>query len=357
MVFVFTGQSGLERKPYLDSMENLAHQDGKKFKVFHVGDLMYAQKPGLERGKILDLPLAEIRAILAAVIEQILGESKEYNSIAVSMHATFRWKRGLISGTDFSLFSRLSPDVFITLIDDVHDVKWRLDQEYAHLGYTYKDAMVWREEEILATSIFAKTFGKPHYLFARKHPVGTLYKLLFKPDLPKVYVSFPISAVVDKPEILSEIQGFKSELAEHFTVFDPYTISEKRLAYKAQVARKAGKQSFDYDTEGGSTTIQLTEVESILKDIDDQIVARDLHLVEQSEIIVAFYPCFEDGTPIHSGGRERETTHARDTTKRVFIIWPSHKDPGPFESDNAERIFREVGEAREFMLSTLPQPS
>ncbi len=211
--------------------------------------------------------------------------------------------------------------------------------------------MVWREEEILTTSIFAHLTHKPHYICVRKHPIETLYRLLFEPELPRIYVSFPISAIIDKPDIVAEIDAFKNELVKQFTVFDPYTIREKRLDYEVQRALKAGRDSIEYEVNGTAITIPISEVESILADIDDQIVARDLMLVEQSQMLVAYYPCYDDGTPIHSGGREREIIHGRDNGKPVYLIWPSDKkEPGPFELDNAAEILRSVRDARDFLV-------
>ncbi len=92
MVFVFTGQSGLDRKSYLADLEKLANEKGHKFKVFLVGEMMYELKP-VKRGTILDLPLGELTALLRAVFERIRREMVAYDRIGVNMHATFRWKR------------------------------------------------------------------------------------------------------------------------------------------------------------------------------------------------------------------------------------------------------------------------
>jgi adenylate kinase len=348
MVVIFTGQSGLDRTTYLAGLERLARERGHSFKVFAVGDLLYELKH-IERGRILDTPVAEMNALLQAVFERIRRERAEYKDIAVNTHATFRWKRGLIRGTDYRLIEPLKPDVYVTMIDDIADVKRRLDQEYPD-RFRYRDAMVWREEETLTTSLLAALTGRPHYVFARKHPISTLYGLLFEPDKPKVYTSFPISAVVSNAPVMAQIDEFKGEIARHFTVFDPYTISEKKLDYAVQAARRRGEDKITYEVDGGSMVIDIAELESILPDIDDQIIARDFHLVEQSDFLVAYYPCYDNGEPIHSAGREREVAHARDLGKPVYSIWQSAKEPGPFEQDSATKIFRTLGEARDFLV-------
>jgi adenylate kinase len=356
VVIILTGQSGLDRKSYLTELEQLTASKGLSFKVFSVGDLMYEVRGGPRRVNVLDLPLGELNALLKAVFERIRREMSAYDSIAISMHATFRWRRGLIGGMDYSLIEPLRPDVYITLIDDVPDVKQRLDAEYPNHQCTYKDAMVWREEEILTTSIIASLGKKPHYVFARKHPVATFYKLLFEPKTPKIYVSFPISAVIKMPEVLKEIKDFKDELVQHFTVFDPYTISEKQLDYFVQAARRAGNGTIEYQMGNKVSNISVADLQPILTDIDDQIIARDLILVDQSDAVVAFYPCLEGGGPVHSAGREREVTHGRDRGKDVYLIWPSQThEPGPFERDCATQIFRSVSDARDFLLKKYGQ--
>jgi hypothetical protein len=90
-----------------------------------------------------------------------------------------------------------------------------------------------------------------------------------------------------------EIQALKGDLADHFTVFDPYTISEKKLDYVVNSARRAGKDEIQYEVLGKTKSIRVADLQPILADIDDQIIARDLMLVEQSEILLASYPCLD----------------------------------------------------------------
>lgn len=102
MVIIFTGQSGLERKPYLSALERIANEKHNTLKVFLVGEIMY-DVAKVKRGKILDLPLGELNAHLRTAFERIRREMVAYDHVAVNMHATFRWKRGLIGGSDYQL--------------------------------------------------------------------------------------------------------------------------------------------------------------------------------------------------------------------------------------------------------------
>jgi adenylate kinase len=184
-----------------------------------------------------------------------------------------------------------------------------------------------------------------------------LYRLLFERERKRIYVSFPISNVINRPEARAEIEEFKEAIQSDFTMFDPYTISEKKLDYLVQTARKAGQDAIECAIEGQQVRIPLSDVLPILPYIDSQIVGRDLQLVQQSDLLLAYYPCFEDGTPIHSAGREREIGFARDNGKEVFVIWPSiTRDLGPFERDAVTKVFQTVGQARDYLVRAYPPP-
>src|SRR4029453_4862979 len=88
------------------------------------------------------------------------------------------------------------------------------------IDHTLKDIMVWREEELLATEILANiTRGYGHfYMISRGRDipaVQTIYRLMFEPQRKKVYLSFPMSHVMDQPATLEEIEKFKATINEH----------------------------------------------------------------------------------------------------------------------------------------------
>ena len=141
----------------------------------------------------------------------------------VNTHATFRWHHGLFSAFDFDQMSLLKPDMFICLVDNVETVHQRLHEEH-DIDATLKDCMVWREEEILATELLANAMGchNDFYILSRgRHAdtVETCIKLVTRPDVRKVYPSFPMSHVVNMPDILAEIDSFRAAIAEHLHRF------------------------------------------------------------------------------------------------------------------------------------------
>jgi hypothetical protein len=170
----------------------------------------------------------------------------------------------------------------------------------------------------------------------------------------KVYPSFPMSHVVDMPDVLAEIDAFRAELAEHFITFDPGDVDEKLLLDRAIAAAKEGKDWLDLAPHsfGGSKNagaepirVRVREVLDIAGDIDGQIYMRDFKLVDQSDMIVSYIPELPGGIPGLSSGVERELHHAFEHTKEVFVVWKPRKAPSPFITETATRIFRSTQEA------------
>jgi hypothetical protein len=203
----------------------------------------------------------------------------------VNTHATFRWRHGLFSAFDYDQIQKYTPDLFVALVDNIEVVHHRLHEEH-EIDATLKDCMVWREEEILATELMSKAIpGSQFYILSRGRHVPTtrtLFRLVCRPNMRKVYPSFPMSHVVDMPDILAEIDKFRADLAEHFITFDPGDVDEKLLLDRAIAASKEGKDYLDVTPHsfGGSKTgpsikVRVREVLDIAGDIDGQIYMRD----------------------------------------------------------------------------------
>jgi adenylate kinase len=97
--------------------------------------------------------------------------------------------------------------------------------------------------------------------------------------------------------------------------------------------------------------MNVEEVIRITPDIDGQIYVRDFKLIEQSDMIVSLVPELPDGTPALSSGVERELQHAHETTRDVFVIWKPKRDPSPFITETATRVFRSTEEAINYFVN------
>jgi adenylate kinase len=358
---IITGQIGMDKKPYLDAAVAFAGQQGEDLQLFNVGDLMYREGPDVRPGKILDLPISRLSSLRRAAFKDIISESRDSKNLIVNTHATFRWRHGLFAAFDYDQVTKLQPDLFICLVDNIEVVHHRLHAEH-EIDATLKDCMVWREEEILATELMSRSIPDSRfYILSRgRHAptTRTLFRLVCRPGMRKVYPSFPMSHVVDMPEVLAEIDAFRAALAEHFITFDPGDVDEKLLLDRAIAASKEGKDYLDVAPHafGGSRAetakpirVRVREVLDIAGDIDGQIYMRDFRLIDQSDMIVSYIPEIPtaSGTefPGLSSGVERELHHAFEHTKEVFVVWKPRKAPSPFITETATRVFRTTEEA------------
>ena len=158
---VVTGQIGLDKKPYLESVASLAGTRGQRLECFHVGSMMYQEAPDIRSGRILDLPLSRLASLRRAAFKDIISQTSpvsDHPDVIVNTHATFRWRHGLFSAFDFDQMSLLKPNMFICLLDNVEMAPHRLHNEH-EIDATLKDCMVWREEEIIVTELLANAMG------------------------------------------------------------------------------------------------------------------------------------------------------------------------------------------------------
>ena len=359
---VITGQIGMDKKPYLEEVSRLAGERGGNIEIFNVGQMMYAEGPDIREGRILDLPLSRLHALRRAAIKDIISQTspiEEHQHVVMNTHATFRWRHGLFPAFDFDQLIEFQPDLFICLVDNIEVVHDRLHAEH-DIDATLKDCMVWREEEILATELMAQAVGcrNGFYVLSRgrhQSTTETCYRLIARNDMKKVYPSFPMSHVVDLPDVLAEIDQFRAALAEHFITFDPGDVDEKLLLDSGIEAAKNGKDwievephTFGGRVDGEPMRVSVREILDIAGDIDGQIYMRDFRLIDQSDMIVSLVPELPGGIPGLSSGVERELQHAWEHTKEVYVVWKPEKAPSPFITETATKIFKSVDEALTF---------
>jgi len=408
-----TGQIGLDKKHFLEQVANIAHAQGEDLHIYNIGDMMYREAPDVRPGRILDLPLARLNSLRRAVFRDVISDMANHKNVLVNTHATFRWKHGLFSAFDFDQLAAFDADLYVTLVDNIETVHQRLlrDHEFEH---NLKDLMVWREEEILATEILARSIRRmpanqggaastdptDHWPLTtdnskffvlsrgRTQPTAeTLFRLIFRPNMKTVYPSFPMSHVMDLPDTLREIDDFRARIAQRMIAFDPGDVDEKVLSDLAIRAAQSGKQTltiypgdpiktshanfgdllnapavappvpspsdhWPLTTDHSSAPIHLKTADllQIVPDIDGQIYARDFMLVRQSDMTVSYIPELpgtdgKPGKPGLSSGVERELQHAHEHAKDVYVIWKPKKEPSPFITQTANKVFRSVDEA------------
>ncbi len=364
MRVILTGQVGMDKKDFLDEVAQFAGQQGEPIQIFNIGDQMYAEASDIKPGRILDLPLSRLNSLRRAAFKDTIAESKDQPNVIVNTHATFRWRHGLFSAFDFDQIKAFKPDLFVCLVDNIEVVHQRLHKEHV-VDATLKDLMVWREEEILATELMSQAVPGSDFVILSRGRYESMHKTMFRlttrPEMIKVYPSFPMSHVVGMPDVQAEIDKFREILAEHFITFDPGDVDEKLLLDNAVDAAKAGEDFFEHKPyalggEAGTKaaagakaiTMKTREVLDIAGDIDGQIYMRDFKLIDQSDMIVSLVPELPGGIPGLSSGVERELQHAFEHGKDVYVVWKPEKNPSPFITETANGVFKSVDEAIEF---------
>jgi len=291
---VVTGQVGVDKGPYLEAVKQLAVKQGFDVEVFHVGAMMYAEAPDVPPGRILNLPISRLNTLRRAVFKEIQRLSEKHDNVLINTHATFRWRHGLFAAFDFDQIKAFNADTYITVLDNAESVHQRLSRDH-DIDHTLKDIMVWREEELLATEILANILqGYGHFfMISRGRNVlttETIYRLIFQPKMRKVYLSFPMSHVMDQPKILADIDRFKAMINQHFICFDPADVDEFILHKMADEATQAGKDEIEVQAADGMIKLKTAEVVQISGDIMGQIYMRDFKMVDQSDMIISFIP-------------------------------------------------------------------
>lgn len=354
MRVIMTGQVGMDKKHYLEATARVANERGETLRVFHIGDMMYAEAPDVRPGRVLDLPLSRLHALRRSVMRDVIRDASDSKNVIVNTHATFRWRHGLFRAFDFDQIEQFRPDLFICLMDNIESVDHRLRSEHT-VDATLKDLMVWREEEIMATELLAQAMGRntPCYILPRGRTeltTDSCFRLVCRPDMTKVYLSFPMTHVADMPDVLADIDRFRQTFRKHFICFDPADVDEKLLLEHAIAAMKEGQDFINSRIMSATgklveANVSVKQVLDIAKDVDGQIYARDFQLIDQSEMIVSYIPERTDGAPILSSGVERELHHAYEHGKEVYVVWRPKRPPSPFITETATQVFATSEEA------------
>jgi hypothetical protein len=287
-----------------------------------------------------------------SVFKDIIVKTKKAPNVIVNTHATFRWRHGLFPAVDFDQMRQLNADMFICLIDGVAALHGRLLSEHASV-HTLKDLIVWREEEIISTEMLCKGISDktPFYCLARgiaEETTETFYRLLFEPKIRRVYISYPMTAVVGLEEVKKEITVFRQATKQRFACFDPGDLEESFLPRQALEAAEEGREFLEVSAGDSQIRLDLDQIRQIERDIYSQTYARDFLLIDQAEMIISFIPTLPDGRAAISSGVERELQHAHEAAKEVYVIWPAKQTPSVFVTQTATKVFSGLTEALNF---------
>lgn len=343
-VLFVTGTGGLNR----DGIARELRDSVPEVEVYHIGNMLYERTEAPE-GRILRRIGEEIAAERRAVFEDIRRAAADAEHVVILSHAIFRWPRQVF-GWETRELEGLEFDSVCVLVDDVHKVKYRIREsgEYGGEDFSLKDLAEWRSQEITLTHELANSrdLRDDFYVVPRRDATEIIQKLLTRRNLPRIYISFPITHALGDDELMAEIEAYKRRIRDVSIGFDPYALEEKRLQGEMESAVERGEDAFEVEALDGTIEVGVEEVSRVLPDIDRQIVDRDFKLIDQSDEIIALVPEVS-GRPEISAGVMSELWYAFYKGMKTTSIWQSSARPSPFLAYVSDSVFESIEECVE----------
>lgn len=359
MILLGTGITGSGRARYLEGVRELASGEGREVDMVDVGPSMFdkARELGVDipGDKILDLDEIALRFLRATVFEGIVHRADGYGGFGsekdmfISLHMSFRWRKYIMPAFDYNYLNDVAPDIFVTVIDSIASIRRRIDS-YPELRHwrerlTLKELLIWQDEEVFITSMVASILSKPFYMIPYSKPYGDrpyprlLRDIIYDYELPrglgerprkrKAYLSYPMTHVKNVPDFVERKDEFVEKLEKNnIIVFDPMMVEDYALI---DAAREAGDRERVW-VDAFNVEIPVSEIMDAEEYIRDSTIARDYRFIDQSDMVIIFYP-----TSQLSPGVLSEMIYGFTHMKRVYTYF-TEKDISPFLRNHSNYI-------------------
>ncbi|MCS7123228.1 MAG: AAA family ATPase [Candidatus Aenigmarchaeota archaeon] len=321
-----TGIAGCGKPRYLREFEKFCFENGKNCKVVSIGDLMFqaAEEIGIKvkEEKILNLPRTTLRTLISLAFERCLIEYSQrksnYDLMIISTHASYWWKNGPEHAFDISFLNKIKIDIYVTFINDIVRIRDKIysDPKWGREIIKVSEIITWQELEIYTTEIMAMLQNKSFYVFHVDYPLQTFYDMIFS-NKPKIYTSFPMTFF----KSTYKVRKFINFLQKYAVVFSP-SLEEDKGKFEEKIP---------------------------INQLRNWIVRKDYKLIDQSDILVAYFPEI-----IHSPGVEKEISYAHTSNKEVWLIFPQKK-LSPFTPYYSDKIFNSFNQFKKFFLKFIKQ--
>jgi adenylate kinase len=312
MIVWCTGISGSGRGDYLREAQRCFAENGADCEVFEFGELLAnAQDSGNtadDATTLLDGNVEVLRVRRLAALDALrhrLAERPPGSYSFVSTHACFMRRGRLQPGMDMAPLKRLLEpmvDMYMTIIDGCVPVYGRQQQHAEWRGHlSLAEIAIWRDFETSLTQMLAGYEGKPFYLIARQEPPTALPRLCQTPRARTIYLSYPITAILEEnPGLIDAALEVGEGLRQAgFVVFNPLSVED------------IGEATGQFDI---GVPVPVDQFEAARPYIQSQIIGRDFQLIDQSDMVVVYYP-----TEKLSPGVLSEMMHARDRRIPVYL--------------------------------------
>ncbi|MBU7038936.1 MAG: hypothetical protein HXS52_13475 [Theionarchaea archaeon] len=366
---LLTGQSGLNKSEYLEKARPLFEKENMSFSFDTIGKKMIGNynimindaNREINERSILNLPKPLLDLLhriswdelIAKVKEKEQGkkeqedleEESEKEIYAINTHCVFRWHHGLVPAIDRNIVGKFGPDIVITLIDDIIKIKKALEERGTYF-YEFWELYSWRENEILISKFIADSLGIKSFILPKSQGAELFVDLFCGPSSEKVYLSFPITGMSSQEN--KEIEAFKNKVKEHFTAFDPFSITDRNLIKvyydnEKEIVEKANSSIASLKEEKSNrkwclyrdewTPLDLVkfnisgtellgrDLRSVMETTDSQIISRDYLLIDQSDLVIIYIKEDEEGDPRVSAGCQSEMLYAYLNGKKVYVVF------------------------------------
>ena len=352
MIIIATGITGSGRTDYIRKVRDFAKKRGRDIEIIDIGPRMFHKAEQLRvripENKILDLDPLALGFLRATTFEEVLGAISEYQDdekdLIISLHASFRWRKVLLPAFDFYYLRELKPDFYVTIINTSYKIReaMYLKRDLKHWleRLTLKELLIWQDEEIFTTKIVADFQGVSHYIVSGSDTPDTLYKIIYdvekakkesKKPAKKAYLSYPMTMIRKDIDISSDKDSLVKTLRDlGFIVFDPAMVEDMILVEMLDEVSEDEIKPPD-----AKVPIPRKEIEEARQYIIEQTVVRDYRLIDQSDMVIVFYPVTE-----LSAGVLSEMIYAFTHQKDVYAYFP-HKI-SPFFKYYSTKVFERL---------------
>ena len=353
---ICTGITGSDQIGCLNAAEAHAREHGHDLQIIDAWEVAKAvsQEP-INEATILDRPEAYRERLfdhayreIAQRLDRIQRSEKAGPEpfVVIATHTTFFWRSTYVDAFPEHVLPILKPDLFVTVIHNIGDIKDNLDRDPQHTfeDIALTDILQWRDREVSNTSRWAQNSRKRHFRIARDEPPETFYGVVFRPQVKRIYASYPMSHVSKRQK--DAARELVTELRRRgYVVFDPGSIDD--AGYVDQLATQVARDR--------QAPLVYTEEElrSLAKAVGDQTVKLDYLLIDQSDFVVVYYPSVayekrvkDQGKVVArmyvplSAGVICEMVHGHQGGQRVYAVWLPKDPPSPFFRYHCQRLFR-----------------
>ena len=362
MIIVGTGITGVGRTHYLNGVRDYAASLGGSMDVADIGPKMFEKASSLRinipHNKILNLDITTLSFLRATVFEEITSNIDNYRGLdrdlLVSLHMSFRWNKVLMPAFDYYYLNRLKPNLTCIIVDSVANILKRMmdtpDLNHWMDRLNLKEILIWQDEELFITKMVSDIMNIPFYMIPSSSHPSLMYDIINyveKPrsigDRPKklrAYISYPMTMVKGDEGFEEDRLELVRRLKEKgLIIFDPVMIEDMMLL---ELVKEVRDKNTIY-IEDLDIRIGVRDILEAERYIIDQTVYRDYKFIDQSDMIIIYYPIKE-----LSAGVLSEMIYASTHMKDVYTLY-THKDISPFFLNYSTKVFRDIDETIEYI--------